>query len=84
MSQFSEINDESATLIKFQTDGCEGQKNEVNFLEHVQLVLDAHYPIRGHLSISITSPQGESIELPISNFAKYYAQLVLNLEVDSY
>lgn len=58
LSLFSEINDESVTVIKFQTDGCEGQNNEINFLEHIQLVLDAYYPIRGHLSISIISPQG--------------------------
>ncbi|VBB29339.1 unnamed protein product [Acanthocheilonema viteae] len=58
-----EINDESTTVIKFQTNGCEGQKNEINFLEHIQLVLDAYYPIRGHLSISITSPKGTKTQL---------------------
>ncbi|KAM3721851.1 Neuroendocrine convertase [Dirofilaria immitis] len=60
---FSEINDESVTVIKFLTDGCEGQENEVNFLEHIQLVLDAYYPIRRHLSISITSPRGTTTQL---------------------
>uniref|UniRef100_A0A0R3RJB0 P/Homo B domain-containing protein n=1 Tax=Elaeophora elaphi TaxID=1147741 RepID=A0A0R3RJB0_9BILA len=58
-----EINDESITVIKFRTDGCEGQKNEINFLEHIHLILDAHYPIRGHLSISITSPEGTKTQL---------------------
>ncbi|VDO57778.1 unnamed protein product [Onchocerca flexuosa] len=53
-----EINDEIVTVVKFHTDACEGQKNEINFLEHVQLILDAYYPIRGHLSISIISPKG--------------------------
>ncbi|OZC06720.1 peptidase, S8/S53 family, partial [Onchocerca flexuosa] len=52
-----EINDEIVTVVKFHTDACEGQKNEINFLEHVQLILDAYYPIRGHLSISIISPK---------------------------
>uniref|UniRef100_A0A1I8EX92 P/Homo B domain-containing protein n=1 Tax=Wuchereria bancrofti TaxID=6293 RepID=A0A1I8EX92_WUCBA len=58
-----EINDKSVTVIKFQTDGCMGQKNEINFLEHIQLVLDAYYPIRGHLSILIISPKGTKTEL---------------------
>lgn len=55
---FSEINDTNITVIKFQTDGCEGQRNEINFLEHIQLILDVYYPIRGHLSISVISPKG--------------------------
>lgn len=67
LALFSEINDESVTVIKFQTDSCEGQKNEINFLEHIQLVLDAHYPIRGHLSISIISPRGL-----VSTFYKFF------------
>uniref|UniRef100_A0A915PEJ1 P/Homo B domain-containing protein n=1 Tax=Setaria digitata TaxID=48799 RepID=A0A915PEJ1_9BILA len=58
-----QINDASVTVIKFHTDGCVGQKNEVNFLEHIQLVLDAYYPIRGHLSISIISPNGTKTQL---------------------
>ncbi|KAK6105703.1 Subtilase family protein [Brugia pahangi] len=58
-----EINDKSVTVIKFQTDGCMGQKNEINFLEHIQLVLDAYYPIRGHLSILIISPKGTKTQL---------------------
>ncbi|VDN01751.1 unnamed protein product [Thelazia callipaeda] len=57
------INNGSVTVIKFQTDSCEGKKNEVNFLEHVQLVLDVYYPVRGHLAISITSPQGTKAQL---------------------
>uniref|UniRef100_F1L3M6 Neuroendocrine convertase 1 n=2 Tax=Ascaris suum TaxID=6253 RepID=F1L3M6_ASCSU len=57
------ISDTSGAIINFRTDACAGQINEVNYLEHVQLVLDIVYPIRGHLSIFVVSPQGTRTQL---------------------
>uniref|UniRef100_A0A0M3I8X5 P/Homo B domain-containing protein n=1 Tax=Ascaris lumbricoides TaxID=6252 RepID=A0A0M3I8X5_ASCLU len=57
------ISDTSGAVINFRTDACAGQINEVNYLEHVQLVLDIVYPIRGHLSIFVVSPQGTRTQL---------------------
>ncbi|VDM47147.1 unnamed protein product [Toxocara canis] len=57
------ISDTNGAIINFRTDGCEGQVNEINFLEHIQLVLDIAYPIRGHLSIFLVSPQGTRTQL---------------------
>uniref|UniRef100_A0A914RQB4 P/Homo B domain-containing protein n=1 Tax=Parascaris equorum TaxID=6256 RepID=A0A914RQB4_PAREQ len=57
------ISDTSGAVINFRTDACAGQTNEVNYLEHVQLILDIVYPIRGHLSIFVVSPQGTRTQL---------------------
>ena len=40
------------------TDGCEGQENEINYLEHVQLVLSMSYTKRGAISIDLYNPSG--------------------------
>lgn len=45
-------------VIKFKTDACQGQKNEVKYLEHVQLVTDLDYTRRGNLALFIQSPTG--------------------------
>jgi len=45
-------------VIKFKTDACQGQKNEVKYLEHVQLVTDLDYTRRGNLALFISSPAG--------------------------
>ncbi|VDK49650.1 unnamed protein product [Anisakis simplex] len=57
------ISDTNGAIINFRTDGCEGQTNEINYLEHLQLVLDIAYPVRGHLSIYLVSPQGTVTQL---------------------
>ncbi|CAG5130534.1 unnamed protein product, partial [Candidula unifasciata] len=44
--------------IEFRTDGCEGQENEVNFLEHIQAVVDIEHERRGNIYVQITSPSG--------------------------
>lgn len=44
--------------IDMTTEGCHGQANEVNFLEHVQVTLNMDYTKRGALSIDIVSPSG--------------------------
>lgn len=47
-------------MVNFNTDACKGQNNEVNFLEHVQLVTDIDYTRRGNLAIYLTSPNGKN------------------------
>ncbi|KAL4234105.1 Neuroendocrine convertase 1 [Mactra antiquata] len=42
------------------TDGCHGQSNEVNYLEHVQVTLDMEYSKRGDVSIDLISPSDTS------------------------
>lgn len=44
--------------VEFTTDGCQGQDNEVNFLEHVQAVLDLDYSRRGNIYAELQSPMG--------------------------
>ena len=50
-------------VVRFSTDACAGQKNQVNFLEHIQLVTDIDYTRRGNLMIYITSPSGTRTRL---------------------
>lgn len=47
------------TFIGFQTDGCRATTNEVNSLEHVQVLVDIDYPKRGFLDIYLKSPSGK-------------------------
>jgi len=44
--------------VQFTTDGCHGQTNEVNFLEHVQVILDMDYTRRGNIYAELESPSG--------------------------
>ena len=44
--------------VEFTTDGCNGQNNEVNFLEHIEVMLDLSYERRGVLYAEIESPSG--------------------------
>ncbi|VDD93671.1 unnamed protein product [Enterobius vermicularis] len=57
------LSDINGTTVAFRTDACEGEDNEINYLEHVQLVLDITYPVRGHLAIYLTSPNGTKTQL---------------------
>ncbi|KAK3595196.1 hypothetical protein CHS0354_002797 [Potamilus streckersoni] len=50
-------------VIEITTDGCRGQENEINFLEHVELVLDMEYSNRGALAINLTSAMGTQTTL---------------------
>ncbi|KAI4458893.1 proprotein convertase subtilisin/kexin-related [Holotrichia oblita] len=38
-------------------------KDEVNFLEHVEVISNIEYPIRGALEISLTSPAGTKVQI---------------------
>ncbi|KAF5270367.1 hypothetical protein FQR65_LT05555 [Abscondita terminalis] len=42
--------------IIFISDGCKGTSNEVTYLEHVEVITDIKYSIRGALEIYLTSP----------------------------
>jgi len=46
------------TFIIFNSDSCTGAANEVNSLEHVQVLIDMEYPRRGFLDIYLKSPAG--------------------------
>ena len=38
--------------------GCEREANEVNYLEHIQVVLDMSHPQRGDVQVALLSPHG--------------------------
>ncbi|KAH9492965.1 Neuroendocrine convertase 1 [Bulinus truncatus] len=44
--------------VTFTTDGCAGQTNVVNYLEHIQVVFDLEYDVRGKIYAEIESPVG--------------------------
>lgn len=48
--------------ITFQSDGCKGTSNEVNYLEHVEVIVSLEYPVRGRLEIDLLSPKGWHID----------------------
>ncbi|XP_076443257.1 neuroendocrine convertase 1-like [Babylonia areolata] len=49
--------------VLIETNGCRGQPNEVNFLEHVQFVLTLSYSKRGDISVVAVSPSGTETTL---------------------
>uniref|UniRef100_A0A7E4VES7 P/Homo B domain-containing protein n=1 Tax=Panagrellus redivivus TaxID=6233 RepID=A0A7E4VES7_PANRE len=51
------------TIITFETDACKGLSNEINFLEHVQLVADIDHQRRGNLALWLVSPSGTKTRL---------------------
>ena len=55
---FSSVSNKFNTVISFETDACKGMANEVNYLEHVQLVANIDHDYRGQLQIWLVSPQG--------------------------
>jgi len=48
-------------VVTLKSTGCKGQDNEVNYLEHVILIIDMSYSRRGDLQILLTSPAGAPI-----------------------
>lgn len=53
-------------LLEIEADSCVGTKNEIRYLEHVQLVLSIDYTRRGDLTIFLTTPMGtRSCLLPV-------------------
>jgi len=52
--------------LEIESDGCAGTKNEIRYIEHVQVLLSIDYSRRGDLTIFLTSPMGtRSCLLPI-------------------
>lgn len=45
-----------ALLLKINTDACKGQKNQVNYLEHVQAFITLKSSRRGDVTVYLTSP----------------------------
>ncbi|XP_076465280.1 neuroendocrine convertase 1-like [Babylonia areolata] len=48
----------SSAEVALDTDGCRGEDNEVNFLEHVQFIFTLNYSTRGAVSVTAKSPSG--------------------------
>jgi subtilisin-like proprotein convertase family protein len=46
--------------ILFTTDGCEGKQEEIRFLEHVEVLTNIAFTVRGALEMHLTSPAGWS------------------------
>ena len=45
--------------IDIQSNGCDSQETEINYLEHVEIQLNMDYTKRGDLSIDVTSAMGK-------------------------
>ena len=45
--------------IDLRTTGCQGQSNEINFIEHIQVELDMEYTKRGDIAVNLTSAMGK-------------------------
>jgi len=52
-----------SALVVFDSDACRGTDEEINYLEHVEVVVTVEYPIRGRLEIELTSPSGSRTEV---------------------
>ncbi|XP_064610159.1 neuroendocrine convertase 1-like [Liolophura sinensis] len=52
------IHNGQEVVITIQTSGCKHQAMEINYLEHVEIVLTMDYSKRGALHINLTSPMG--------------------------
>lgn len=62
-NNFSGIASQVNTVLTFTTDGCAGLQNEINYIEHVQLIADINHNNRGRLEIWLTSPAGTRTRL---------------------
>ena len=59
----SELKSGESVSIQISSSGCRGQKNEIRYLEHVQLVVDLSHSKRGDVIIDLTSPSGLTTRL---------------------
>jgi len=53
-----DLSSRQKVVVQLVTTGCEGQENEIRFLEHVRVNLTMSHSSRGVLAITLTSPQG--------------------------
>ena len=51
------------TAVTFSVDGCMGMQNQINFIEHIQLITDISHTRRGNLEIYLVSPMGTKTRL---------------------
>ena len=52
------LNNTVEASVEFQSDGCVATSDEVNYMEHVEVLLTIEYPVRGNLEIDLFSPAG--------------------------
>ena len=50
-------------VVTIKTQGCRGQENEINYLEHVQVFVNISHNHRGNLAIYLKSPQSKLLEI---------------------
>lgn len=77
------LNPMQPKILEFITDGCLNTENEINYLEHVQLIATIQCSQRGALQIDLTSPQGTDTRLlfprKFDSSATGFSEWVLNL-----
>ncbi|ODM92521.1 Neuroendocrine convertase 1 [Orchesella cincta] len=61
--EWKQINPLKPNIVEFQSDGCRGTENEINYIEHVQVFTTVHYTNRGALQIDLVSPKGTKTRL---------------------
>lgn len=49
--------------VLFTTDGCKGKEEEIRFLEHVEVLTNIAFTVRGALEMHLTSPAGTRVQL---------------------
>ena len=54
-----DIGSGEVVTLHIDTTGCEGQVDEIYYLEHVQIQINMSHTHRGDLEIYLTSPMGE-------------------------
>ena len=64
-SHFRSLRWNQPLTVEVETDACAGTKNEIRYLEHVQMILTLEYSRRGDLTIILTTPMGtKTVLLP--------------------
>ena len=62
LSFFRSLNGGERISLKFQVDGCRDTNHEINYLEHVQILLRMSYSCRGDIEIALRAPSGECLD----------------------
>lgn len=66
-----EVPSEGKLLLKIKTDACAGTDSQVNYLEHVQVVITVNATRRGALNLFLTSPMGTRYDLNYDYFRHF-------------
>lgn len=56
--EWRQIDPKKTKIVEFLSDACRGTDNEINYLEHIQVITTIHYSARGALQIDMISPKG--------------------------